>query len=190
VLGEGQTEFYCLPKIAGRLGHVVVHKAWIRPVSTEFDWERFFLLRVVPLVTAALLKSPDKIIIVIDREDRPQCSVELAQRGLQEIVRCCGHCLGQCSIHVVVANRTFESLLFADYAAVDSLPILRQAISHTFPNSCEGVKVIHWLNASMRPGYSYDKIRDGMTLAKTMRLSDAGVQARSRSLRKLVKELT
>jgi hypothetical protein len=189
IIGEGQTEYYCVPKIAGKLGNIVVGHVWTRTVSTEFDWERYFQGRVVPLVRAMLAKGPDKIVIVVDREDRPDCGPDLATRGLKVILCECGHLLGICQISVVISNKGFECLLFADYGAVDSLKILKGAVSHGFPESTEGQNVLKWIKQGLKPGASYDKIRDGMFLAQRMNLSDPTVVARSRSLRKLLKEL-
>jgi hypothetical protein len=189
IIGEGQTEYYCIPKIAGRCGHIVVGTALIRMVSSDFDWEKLFELRIVPLVMAMLTKSPDKIIIVLDREDRAECPGELAQRGLLVIQAKCSYYLGACGLAVVISNKTFECLLFADYALVDRLPILRAPVSHNFPPATEGKGVLSWIKGVLRPGAAYHKIRDGMYLAKHMEYERSEVQARSRSLLKLVREL-
>jgi hypothetical protein len=190
-IGEGHTEFYCLPKIAGRLGNVIVANAWARPVSTDFDWERFFELRVVPLVIAQAIKQPHKIVVVLDREDRDECTPDLARRGLAVILTKCGHCLGNVGVSVVISNRYFECLLFADYTAVDGLKILRGPVSHSFPDHTEGERVLGWLRKGvLRAGCAYHKIRDGMFLAGRVDLLSEAVLARNRSLRKLVSELT
>ncbi|MGA8222519.1 MAG: hypothetical protein WB780_12765 [Candidatus Acidiferrales bacterium] len=190
IIGEGQTEYYCVPKLAGRCGHVVIGSAWIRMVNPDFDWERLFELRVVPLVMAMLLKNPDKIVVIIDKEDRVECPAELAQRGLAIIQSQCGHCVGNCAITVVISNKSFECLLFADYEAVDKLPILRAPVSQTFPPTTNGQSVIPWIKSGLKPGSAYHKIRDGMFLAQRIDYGKPEIQGRCRSLRKLVRELT
>jgi hypothetical protein len=189
IIGEGQTEYYCVPKIAGRLGQVVVGKAWIRMVSPDFDWERLFELRIVPLVMAMLAKNPEKIVVILDKEDRAECPADLAQKGLAVITSKCGYCLGACALAVVISNKNFECILFADYAAVDRLAILRAPVSVNFPSETDGRGVLSWIKEFLKPGYAYHKIRDGMFLAQRVEFSQPEVKARSRSLRKLVKEL-
>lgn len=188
IIGEGQTEFYCVPKMAGRLGNVVVGCVWTRTVSTRFDWERFFELRVVPLVLAMLAKRPEKIVVVIDRGDRTDCSPDLAERGLTVIAGRCAHCLGDCSVSVIVSDKRFECLLFADYNRVDQLRILNGPRSHTFPTTTDSQNVLNWIKPALRRGSAYHKIRDGMFLAQGMDLQNPQVQGRNRSLRKLVHE--
>lgn len=158
-------------------------------VSSDFDWEKLFELRIVPLVMAMLAKNPDKIIIVLDREDRVECPGELAQRGLSVIQARCSYYLGACGLADVISNKTFECLLFADYALVDKLSILKAPASHNFPPATEGKGVISWIKAVLKPGAAYHKIRDGMYLAKHIDYERPEVQARSRSLSKLVREL-
>jgi hypothetical protein len=190
LIGEGQTEFTCLPKLAGRLGNAVVGRARTITVSSDFDWRLFFEKRVVPLVFAMLTNAPDKIVIVLDREDRDECPADLATMGLEVITTHCGYCLGDCTIAVVISNRKFESLLFADYAAVDSLPILKHPISHTFSATTDATSVVTWITPALEEGCAFDKVQHGAILAKRMNLDDPRVQQRSRSLRKLIKELT
>ena len=190
IIGEGQTEYYCLPKFVGRLGHVVVGQARIVMPNPEFNWERLFELRIVPLVHAMLTKNPDKILMVLDKEHRPDCCPELARRGLAVIAQHCGHCLGCCQVGVVISDMNFESVLFADYEVVDQLTILEsENVSSTFPPSTDGQNVLPWISHSLKPGHAYQKIRDGMFLAKRIQLTSQHVQARNRSLRKLVHEL-
>jgi hypothetical protein len=158
-------------------------------VNPAFDWERLFELRIVPLVFAMLIKLPDKIVIILDKEDRVECPPELAQRGLAVIRSKCGHCVGSCEVTVVISDKAFECILFADYTAVDKLPILKNAISDTFPPVTDGEGVLSWVKPGLKPGHSYHKIRDGMFLAHHIALTQPEVQARSRSLRKLIREL-
>lgn len=158
--------------------------------NPDFDWERLFELRVIPLVHAMLSKGPDKIVIVVDRERRPDCCPDLARRGLTVIMQNCGHCIGNCQVAIVISDLNFESILFADYETVDRLPILKtENISLNFPTSTDRQSVISWIGHHLKPGESYQKIRDGMFLAQHLQLDKVEIQARSRSLRKLIREL-
>jgi|SRR5579862_5288916 len=190
IVGEGQTEYSCLPKLAGRLGNDVVGRARTITVSSDFDWELFFEKRVAPLVLLMLGKRPEKIIVVLDREDRQECPAELARVGLRILVRDCGYCLNGCALAVVISDRKFESMLFADYAVVDTLPILARPISQDFPATTDRHSVISWLSPALVDGCSYDKVQHGAFLAQRLDVESPSVRARSRSLQKLIKELS
>jgi len=189
IIGEGQTEYYCLPTIAGRMGNVVVGHPHIRGAGADCDWDTLFHRKVVPLVIAMAARRPDKIVIVLDREERPDCPPDLATRGINVIRENCGYCLANCTVSVVISNKKFECLLFADYEAVDKMKILHGPVSNRFPATTDEQNVLSWIRHTLRPGSSYEKIRDGKFLAQTMSMNDPAVLARSKPLRKLVKEL-
>jgi hypothetical protein len=190
VVGEGLTEYNCVPTLAGRLGNNIIRHVHFRGSNAGFEWDQLFRKRIAPLVNAVAASSPDKIAVVLDREDREDCPGDLAQRGLAIIQAECRHCLGNCIVAVVVSNREFETMLFADYAAVDGLESLTGPISQTFASSTDSENVVGWLKGNFKPGHSYDKPRDGKILAQRMELDNPAVLARSRCLRKLIKELT
>lgn len=190
VVGEGLTEYHCVPTFAGRLGNDVIRHVHFRGANAGFDWDQLFRKKIVPLVNAVAAACPDKIIVVLDREDRGDCPGDLANRGLAIILSDCGYYLGQCGVAVIVANKEFETILFADYAAVDTLGILKEPISQTFPASTDSQNVLSWLNGHYEPGHSYDKPRDGKHLAQKIDLNNPVVLNRSRGLRKLIKELS
>jgi hypothetical protein len=188
-IAEGQTEYYCLPKIAGRLGNTILRVALVKGTCADLDWARYFSIRVVPLVRAMLLHQPEKIIVVLDRESRDDCSPKLAELGLEVIIRECGYCLGGCGVTVVISNRMFECLLFADYAALDALNILKVPASEFLPASTDGRLILGKLKGHLRRGCYYDKLQHGIALAQKLDIADENTLQRSRSLRKLVKEL-
>jgi hypothetical protein len=189
IIGEGLTEYHCVPTLAGRLDNIVVRRYQFGGSNAGIDWSLLFHKKIIKFVRIAALSAPDKILVVLDREDRDACPADLAAAGRQIILKECGYCLGDASISVVVSNREFESLLFCDYEAVDSLRILKGPLSPSFPSVSDEKDVVGWLHGGFKPGYNYDKLRDGKYLAQTMRLDDDAVLAHSRSARKLVKEL-
>lgn len=189
VIGEGLTEFYCVPTIAGRLSNVTIKQFQFGGSNAGLDWSQLFRRKIVKFVKIAALSAPDKILIVLDRENRDECAGVLASQGTRIILEECGYCIGSATISVIVSNREFESLLFADYQAVDSLKILDRPVSVAFPEHSDECDVVGWLRGAFKPGNNYDKVRDGKFLAQNMRL-DSNVLIRSRSACKLVKELT
>ena len=97
VVGEGLTEYHSLPTLAGRLGNDVIRRVHFRGSNAGFDWDQLFRKKIVPLVNAVATACPDKIVVVLDREDREDCPGDLAKRGLAIILEDCSYCLGGCS---------------------------------------------------------------------------------------------
>lgn len=187
-IGEGDTEFFCLPKIVGRLGNVVISNANVGGCAE--DWDYSFSNQILPYARTAALKKPDKILIVVDKERRHGCCPELAGRAASIIAQGLAAVNLATPFAIVVADKKFEAIVMADYELVDRLPILRQPVSALLGPSLDGKDPKSVINRALRAGQSYHKVRHGSALAGKMRLSDEAVLGRSRSLRKLVKELT
>jgi hypothetical protein len=90
----------------------------------------------------------------------------------------------------VIADREFECVLFADSELVDKKAILASPLSPLLGNTTDGKNVLALLDRVLKPGKGYRKKEHGPALASKMRLLDVSVTRRSRSLQKLVKELT
>jgi len=91
-------------------------------------------------------------------------------------------------LSVIICDRTIESLLFADYELLDRMKIHSGKLSVRIGDTVDGKNLIGLLAQHLRPGEKYDKTVHGRALSRTMRFSE-DVLARSRSLRKLRKEL-
>ena len=187
-VSEGETEYSCVPKIVGRLGHVVVHNTCLYGCPT--DWERTFKGEVLPQVQTAALKQPDKILVVVDREKRPECCPELAAKASKILADGLRAVNLVANVAVVVSDRTFEVVVMADYELVDSLDIFRQSVIEQLGASLDGKNPVSLVREMIKPGSKYNKRSHGAKLASKMKLEDETVLARSRSLRKLIKELT
>jgi hypothetical protein len=185
-IGEGPTEYTCLPTILGRLGHVVVGTLTCN--GCPENWEQAIRQKVTPRVFGLAEKEPDKVLVVLDREDRSECCPDLARSALNLISEALRLRNVTCSVAVIVADRTFESILFADYENLDRLTILNGPVSHSFGEATDGLKVLSSLKGQLQPGQRYDKVYHGKGLAQRLKLDDANVLARSRPLRKLLKE--
>ena len=145
--------------------------------------------KVIPLVLAMSARNPEKILIALDREKRSDCAPDLARKAVNLIQANCGYHLTKCTVSVVVSNRSFEALLFADYAAVDTLDILRNKCSGTFPDTTDERDVLSWIRPHLKRGRSYHKHNHGKELAQRLDLDSAEVQRRNCSIRKLVKDM-
>jgi hypothetical protein len=184
---EGDTEYYCLPKLLAKLGHES-----LRPLSingSSGHWPELVRQRVVPRVRSLKLKNPGKILVVLDRETRPECSPELARQALDLIMVETAHEGACCPIAVIIADRYFECVLFADYEALHSLEIARTPGEVLFGTGTDSKNVLAIIKGDLRPNATYHKTKHGPCLAKQIRLDNPVVLSRSRSLRKLVKEV-
>jgi hypothetical protein len=186
-IGEGDTEFFCVPKIAGRLGNNIVSNANLGGCAA--DWDVAFSVQILPYVRTAALKAPDKILIVVDRERRQECCPRLVERAVTIIANGLAEVNLAAPFSIVIADKKFESILMADYELVDRLPILSKPVSANFGEILDGKDPKSIVDRALRAGAAYHKVRHGKALASKMRLDSEIVLGRSRSLRKLVKEL-
>src|SRR5690242_13377820 len=133
---EGETEYFCIPKIVGRLGHTVVFNSHVGGCMP--DWDRTFELKILPYVKTAALRNPDKVLVVVDREKRAECCGRLAERALGILTDGLTSANLAACLSVVVSNRKFESIVMADYEFVDKLPILSRPVSSDFGLELDG----------------------------------------------------
>jgi hypothetical protein len=148
-----------------------------------------FSAQILPYVQTAALKHPDKILIVVDREKRPECCPTLVERAARIIADGLQHANMEAAFSIVISDRKFESILMADYELVDRLPIISRSISNDFGASLDDKDPKSIVVRALKPGKAYHKVRHGGALASKMRLGNEMVLSRSRSLRKLVREL-
>lgn len=186
IVGEGETEYFCAPKLLGRLGHTIVHQAEIGGCAV--NWELTIRAKVLPQVQVAALKKPDKILVFLDRENRDQCCGELANKALDMLNDGLREQNLTTDVGLIISDKQFESIVMADYELVDTLPILARAVSQDFGDRLDGKNPKAILDRALKPGCCYHKIREGRHLASKMRMRDQMVQERSRALRKLIKE--
>jgi hypothetical protein len=174
-----------MPVLIARFGHTPIGTLTIN--GAAIDWEKTIRHKVVPRIFGLIQKHPDKILVVLDREDR-DCCPQLARIALSIIQNELGAAANLCDIAVIVSDRYFECTLFADYDLIDRLAILSEHISQHIGDTTDGVNVFGLLHSALMPGKRYDKVTHGLGLARKMSLSD-DVIARSRALQKLKKEL-
>lgn len=158
-VGEGDTEYFCVPKLVGRLGHVVVSNANLGGCGD--DWDYMFSVQILPYVQTAALKRPDKILIVVDRERRPDCCPQLVQRATTILAKGLQQVNIPASFSIVVSDRKFESVVMADYELVDRLPILSRSVVGDFGASIDGKDPKAILERALLPGKAYHKVRHG-----------------------------
>lgn len=193
IIGEGETEFACLPNMAAQLGHVVVGCHSLGGVGSNYPLDALFTKKIFPYVRGFAVKNansrPDKVIIVFDREDRAECCGSLANMGLSLLQQQLSEHNLQMPLAVVIPNRLFECWLLANTTVLDNSPIMQRPISLELGNVVDEISVSSVIRRNLRPGHSWDKPKYGKALVQRLDLRDPRVLQASRSLRKFVKEL-
>jgi hypothetical protein len=194
IIGEGDTEYACLPTMVSKLGHTVVGNHNLCGIGANYPTESLFAKKIYPYVRGLSIKSmqsrPDRVVIVLDRENRTECSGEIAAAGLKILERELSKENLIMPISVVVANRQFECWLLADTTALDGSPLFKDVLSSQIGPTIDEINVLGIIRANLRPSCGWDKPRYGKALAQKLDLTSPEVLSASRSLRKFVKELT
>jgi hypothetical protein len=188
-IGEGDTEYECVPSLAGRLGHTILKSINLGGLPCDADWAVVCRNKILPYVRTEALRQPDKILVVVDREKRPDCCPALATQALEIFATGLASENLVVDVSVVVCDKKFESVVMADFDLVDTLPILAGPVSQNFGANLNGKDPLSIVKAALRPGSKYDKVRHGSWLAGNLKLDDAVVFSRSRCLSKLIKEI-
>ena len=187
---EGETEYESLPTILARCGHITIGILHMKGGNNaERAWHELFEHRVNPRALAMARKRPDKLLIMLDREWRNDCAPKLAQEGLLWIRSALANSSLLCPIALIVADRCFENILFADYELADKLSILESRISVEIGPDIDGVNVMGKLKKCMKSGTCFQKRAYGPAMARHFDFKNPAVYTRSRCLRKLIKEL-
>jgi hypothetical protein len=184
ILVDGEAERAGLPMLFEQLraqtGHAIVNP--LQPaVHPKADPERF-AGACVPKIEILAKKGVDRIVVLVDREDRDDCPTEIATAIRQSIIR--KTALPVC---VVVKDRCFENWLVADAESFVSStrfklePSVRRAIESGLADGLDALALLK-RNAVKD---SYNKVRDGKRILEQ---SDVGrMAAGSRSFRRLLR---
>ncbi len=158
--------------------------------NKSLAWDAFIRTRVFPRVRGMALKRPDKLLVVLDREGRSDCSPDLATYALNVLQQTLTAENIICNVAVLVCDRSFENVIFADTKLVDRLQIIRpdQKFSAAAPPNLDGVNVLRIFASCTLPGECCDKVAHGLALVRALDYNDPQVINRSRCLRKLIKE--
>jgi hypothetical protein len=194
IIVEGETEYFCIPELASKLKHTVTGRHHLRGVGSDYPWEDVCNKLVYPYVRGFALQNsarrPDKVVIVVDREERSECCGGLATHGEKVLKEKLAEENLDINLSIVLPNTQFECWLLAEAELLDRCPMFKRPLSRLIGGTTDGKDILSIINANLKPSRNWDKIRFGLALAKKMDLSKGTVLERSRSLRKFVKELT
>lgn len=132
-----------------------------------------------------------KVIVVIDREQRPDCPGEFARAVREELGRQLNARFGyedDPPLSVVCADRTLENWLVADPTGISQHAYIGRDIRRRVGTNADGLDALSIIRDAYRSGRHYHKARDAPALAAKVRVDRSDVRARSKSLNKLLRE--
>lgn len=188
---EGESEYFAIPILLQKAGASPGQKVVFRGQGTQSPIPILVQKRLLPATRALTLRSHSKVLVVIDREDRPDCPGDFAQRVCSELVRQLESTYGYRGtppIVVVVADRTLENWLIADPQGIRQHAYISRDIARRVGSNADGLDAIRILQWAYRPGKYYHKTKDGPALAARVRVLQQGVRRCSKSLDKLLRE--
>ena len=190
LLVDGRAEYYSLPYLLPRLGspHQVLTPLVcdIQPFASPAQMALAASKRF-PILVA---KGAESIVILIDKETRPDCTVELVQTVEREARARLKDFSSTVNLQVVFKVSMFENWLIADPKALSGLPGLFEHVERIEKQVSSGradaVNALDLLKACSKQR-GYDKVAGAVAVCKG--LDPAQAAGNSRSFRKLLKVL-
>lgn len=189
---HGDTEYNCLPSILKRFGIQIPHPYNLQGKGfgdRENELIKDKLLKAIELVCK---RKPTKIIIVTDKESRPFCPGALSLLMKAELLSRIEQKYGLQfreripEISFVIADYCYENWLIADPEGIAKCKLLKK--KPNIKQTADATHAIRILNDCMTKNRAYDKRTHAPKLTACADFTDVHVQARSKSLRKFLKE--
>jgi len=189
LIADGQSEVGALPQLLNRLGipDVIIigpRYADLQPKATAAQIAKAAESRIRTLMAQAAV---DRIVIMIDHEDRDDCPGEWARTLCQEFV---GN--GFDNVSVVVKNRKFENWLIADPENIQEEMPARFSFDRTVVRSIQGGGADNIEDAELildraSIGKNYNKTKDASQICRN--IEPLMVAKNSRSFRRFLRLL-
>ena len=189
---EGDAEYHALPNLLPRVAspHTILRQPLrcpVQPLSPPALIAHVAATKSFPILIA---KGVDLIVLVIDKETRPECTIEL----VQEIEREARSRLDKkVDLRVVLKVTKLENWLVADPQALCDLPGLferervEQIEKQVAPGRADTVDAYALLKSCSPKNRAYDKKAGATEICK--KLDPERARKNSRSFRKLLKTL-
>lgn len=172
---EGETEYKALPQL-----HTLVPGCPpLKPINLRgigSDRTPVGIARkVAPQVDVHIQAGRTKVLVCIDREQRPDCPGQLARAVMQALLtelKQRGY--ANPDVYVVVADRAFEAWLLADARGLHARRVFKMAPSfHCFEGAMGASDKKGVVEIGKLLGRSYDKVRDGPTIFAKIEFTEA-----------------
>ncbi len=190
LLVDGQGEYRALPHLLPRLGSP--HQILTPPLFCDiqpFASPGQMALAASKKFQILLAKGAEAIVILVDKEARPDCTVELVQDLEREAKARLRNLSSTVDLRAVFKITMFENWLVADPDALRQLPGLFEHVERigrqVSGGRADSVSAMDLLKACSKR--SYDKVDAAIAICKALDPNRAAVN--SRSFRKLLKVL-
>lgn len=187
---DGEAEFFSLPalmqrvdtphEVRGRVVHAHIHPLGGIPKLVH--------RLIVPVKALVEQRRADKVVVLLDREQRRRCCGDIAHELKGALERECARQAIGVLIEVVLKDRTFENWLVADPEALRKSPkrfdVKSSFVKQVEPDRADAADGLKLLKAATRKG-GYDKVADGrliLSVADPLRIG-----ANSRSFRRFLR---
>lgn len=189
LLVDGRAEYYSLPLLLPRLGspHQILAPLVcdIQPFASSAQ----MALAASKKFPILLAKGAESVVILIDKETRPDCTVELVRAVEREARARLRNFSSTVDLQVVIKVSMFENWMAADPAALSGLPGLFEHVERierqVSGGRADSVNALELLKGCSKR--SYDKVSGAVAICKG--LDPARAAGNSRSFRKLLKVL-
>lgn len=194
---EGDAEYEALPRLHRK--HLVARCPPLKATNlggVGSTMQPIAIARmIVSKIIAHQLAGRNRVVVCIDREQRPNCAPSFAREVMAATSRELeqrGKSAGE--VHVIVADRTFEAWLLAGAAGLHATGKLAHAPSfHCFEGELGEANDKGCRELSRLLGRPYEKTRDGPALFEALDFGQARAHRHggrgSRSLDKLLRTL-
>lgn len=193
LLGEGPADLDVLVAISVRLQIRFARPVQISGQCSGSTAQVLACKKIIPKLEILARKALRKIVVVLDRESRPQCPGEFAADvciAIQENFARMVPGVELPPIVVVCANRKIENWILADPAGIKRSKIIRSSVKQSVGNNSETCDAIQVIENAMGRGRSYIKTKDAGRLSAKVNVKDPKVLSRCRSLDKFVREVS
>ena len=126
---EGNTEYNAIPLLLQRLGVRTGAPSVFNGQPVHASIRSLVENRLIRYVRTQLVKATGTVLVILDRETRPQSASEFGKRVFTEMIRQVKRLDGEEAskrIAVVVADRSFENWLLADPEGIARSKLLRR----------------------------------------------------------------
>ncbi len=189
LLVDGLSEYYALPHLIPRLEspHTVLHqplKCDIQPFASPAQ----IALAASKKFAILLSRGVSRIVILVDKETREDCTVESAQAIEREAAQRLAPLSAEAEARVVLKVSALENWLVADPAALQEMTALFENIERierqVGRDRADRIPALDLLKRSCKKKTGYDKREEAIAICK--KLDPNRAASNSRSFRKFL----
>ena len=188
---DGESEVASIPKLFDSLAAATQHQ-FLRPVLARVTPTAPVpsIAQVITLGMERLIEQgAESVLILLDREQRPECSGQIAMSLQTELQR---RRPLKFAIAVVIQDRTFENWLVAAVSSIERQPKRFPhgvaAKSRIVPNKADQVDALAILKQCVKRGAHYEKVLDSQRILTSADIAE--MAANSRSFRRFLRCLS